>query len=335
MTTPRSLLIVKGAYRGIDPAFACLAHSAKPGQYAIIEFQGDDVIRRTILPHTSRVEVERYTTDRNFKGTVFVDQRKDSKLLPLTVGKHCIETDVNEYRRAKSDEEAEALLQLSRQTLQLLQSADSDKSFRGAIKSKGADASDLKSAFQRTETKGFIQYRAGLQDVFGRVSDHTRIVPKTPEWADRLDRTYRGLYEVASATKPGVTVAQLNNIFMKHMKPTDTVYGNVVHHIGYEPHEASVPLDIVQPYDVLAFGAVVGDRQTGENALIRAAVHSVKPPPPPPPNSHSQNVSDIPTNKSNSIPTYGNSGKNSSSYRSFSNTPLQNSTIMERYIIPM
>ena len=191
------------------------------------------MIRRTILPHNARSEVEKYTKENNFKGTVFVDQRKDSNLLPLSVGNHCIKTDVNEYRRAKSDEEADALLNLSRRTLQVLQMADSEKSFRGAIKHKeNGIPSNLKPAFQRTETKGFIQYRAGLQDEYGRVSDHTRIVPKTPEWADRLDRAYRGLYEVASMAKPGVSVAQLNNTFIKYMKPTDTVYGNVVRHVG-------------------------------------------------------------------------------------------------------
>jgi len=209
-------------------------------------------------------------------------------LLPLTVGTHCVDVDVNKYRRAKSDEEVDALVQLSQQTLQLLQLADSEKSFRGAMKYRGNTLpSNVKTAFTRKDFRGFVQYRAGLKDELGRVSDHTRIVPKTPEWADRLERAYRGLYDVASKIRPGATVAELNNVFMTRMKPTDTVYGNVVHSTGYEWNEVGIPLDELQPHDMLALSVAVGDKKSGEVAMINAAVQVVKPlpplPPPPPP----------------------------------------------------
>jgi hypothetical protein len=276
----RSVVIVKGTYRGSDPTFTCLTHSPKEGQYGIIEFEGDALVRRTIVPASCRSQVEAYTVGNKFRGDVYVDDRSDSKLLPLKVGDHCINIDVKQYRRAKSDQEADALLALSNETLRSLQLVDSKKAFRGTVTGKDLPQRNLKTAFERTEYRGFIQYRAGLQDEDGLVSDHTRIVPKTPEWTARLERAYRGLHDVASQVRPGATVSELNDVFMQHMKPEDVVYGDVVYHTGYEGHEV-LPLETVQPYDFLTVGTAVSDGT--ETALLSVSCHSIQEPPPPRP----------------------------------------------------
>ena len=82
-----------------------------------------------------------------------------------------------------------------------------------------------------------------------------------------MQRVFRGLDKVDATLKPGAKVSDLNAAFLAEMDhDKDVLYGDVVHHTGYEGHEASVPLDVVQPHDYLTTGVVVhGD---GETAIV-------------------------------------------------------------------
>ena len=267
----RSLVVVRGAARSTDPTFACMAHDTKPGQYLLLEMDPEgSVVDRQILPASARADVERRMADSAYRG-VHVDMRSDRSLLKLTPPPHAVEADLHKYRRAKSDEEMDALVALSDRTRDLL---EKDGNFRGAASKAG----EL-SAFRVTHAKGFTQYRGGLQDSLGRCSDVTRVVPKNAEWEARLERAYRGLDAIEPHLNAGVKVKTLNQLFMAHMKPEDVVYGDVVWHIGFESHEP-LPCETLQEFDVVNTGVAVGNGV--ETAVLYRGARAIDMPTPPP-----------------------------------------------------
>lgn len=250
-----SLIVVRGSYRGTDPNYACTAHDAQPGRYAVIEVEDGRVAKRTIVPSSERAVVEEKM--RTFRGTVYADGRKDSSLLPLTAPASAREADFATYRRAKSDDEMKAVDEMAKWSRRALDDgATSTSTFRGAAQNAGY----AKSAFTVVKTPGFVQYRGGVQDTMGRCSDLTRVVPRTQEWEERLTRVHRGLDDVEKHLFRGASVAELDRRFMSHMQAgTDVVYGSVVNHIGFEGHEEGVPLGTVEQYDSLRVGVAVSD----------------------------------------------------------------------------
>ena len=249
MASDRSLVVVRGSTRAIDPTTACMANSADVrSRYLLLEMDADgSVVDRQTLPASQRAEVERRMSDASYRG-VHVDMRTDPSLLKLTPPARAVAADLASYRRAKSDEEMEALVALSKRTHDMLEG-----NFRGAAQRDGQ-----RSAFHVTRAKGFTQYRGGLQDAKGRCSDVTRVEPKNAEWEARLERAYRGLDAVDKYLKAGVHRDTLNKLFMAHVNPEDVVYGDVVWHIGFESHE-QLPCETLQPFDVVNTGVAIGN----------------------------------------------------------------------------
>jgi len=245
MSPDSSLIVVRGAYRGIDPTYACAAHDATPGRYVLLHVRDNAVQSRKIVPASDRAYVE---SEMDRYRAVYVDEREDAGLLPLAAPAHAQSADLERMRRAKSDEELEALRGLSALTRRRLDGGDvGSATFRGA-----AQRENLKSAFEVTKRRGFTQYRGGLQDALGRVTDLTRVEAKTPAWADRLARVHAGL----DAVERGHLDASAGDVF----------YGDVVHHSGFEGYEGDLPLDVVEENDNLVVGVAIGDGN--ETALV-------------------------------------------------------------------
>ena len=262
----QSLVVVRGNRQGLDPSYACLSHNGEQGNYALLTFRDGQLVSRDVVPFADRARVEDYTLRDGFRGTVYVDERNDARLLPLRWSKKCESADLSVFRRAKSDVEIEALCGLTATTRDLLEreSNGKDGTFRGVERDSG-----LKSAFQRTETPGFVQYRGGVKDELGRMTDLTRIVPKTEEWEARLQRVYRGLARVEDLIAPGVALAAVNDAFLECIDPTkDVVYGDAIHHTGFEGHENMVPLERLEEFDYLKLGVAVGDLQSKNDVAL-------------------------------------------------------------------
>ena len=219
-----------------------------------------------IVPYSDRSTVEDYALRNKYRGSVVVDDRPTSDLLPLKKGDHCTSLDFNVFRRQKSDEEIRSLSELYRATRDLLDNKDlNEKTFRGASATLG----NVKTGFKRTEYKGFTEYRGGLRDSLGRMTDLTHIVPKTPEWEARMQRAYRGFAEVKRMLKVGQEIETLNKAFMSHMdRNKDIVYGDVVHHTGFEGHEKNIPFRGAEQYDFLKIGACIGSTTSREVAIV-------------------------------------------------------------------
>ena len=293
----RSMVIVRGKYKGSDPVFSSLSHSSEGGAYSLLEFEEGRLLDRRNIPLDRKSEVDAYTLDGSlYKGTVYVDSRINRDLLPLPKGDNYLEADLSIYRRAKSDSEINTVHSLSSKTTRLLSNIDTEKTFRGSLsKTEG-----LHSAFKRTETRGFIQYRAGFKDSQGLVSDLTRIVPKTDEWAQRIERAYRGLDFMKTTLVHGAHIKDINNAFLSCMDPScDIVYGNAIHHTGYQGHEDDITIDKLETYDLYKIGVAVGDKKTGEVALLYQGVQDIGPPPAPTCTStHLTTTTPAPTNQS-------------------------------------
>lgn len=273
----RSLVVVRGAYRGTDPTYACVAHNTNPSNYCLLDIENGRVVQRAVVPAANRRTVEEAMAKSDtYRGGVYVDARADRGLLPLTTPAHAREADLASFRRAKSDEELEALESLHAAAVRLID--DSEKSgkggFRGAAHTEGH-----KHAYHVTRKAGFTQYRGGLQDELGRCSEATRVVPKTEAWEARLARAERGFRAVESAIRPGAKVRDLNQAFLEHMDPEkDAVYGSVVRHVGQTSHEEEIPLEGVEAYDFLGVGAAVGELDGArEVALVYRNAKAVRP----------------------------------------------------------
>jgi hypothetical protein len=264
-----TLIVVRGAKSGVaDPTYGCIAHDMTSGQYALVEVKNGRVANRTLVPASERHTVE--AKMQNYRGTVQVDDRTNSGLLPLSAPSHAQSADLIKMCRAKSDTEIAALRRLATLTRHQLQDDSiSTSSFRGA-----AQKENHKSSFERTQYRGFTVYRGGMQDELGRCSDLTRVEPHTKEWEDRLNRAYRGFDAVRKLLQPGVAVSAINRAFLKEMdSQKDVVFGDVVRHIGQQSHEDHIPCKTLQKHDFLGVGAAIGDGD--EVALVYQSAHAV------------------------------------------------------------
>ena len=113
-----SLFVVRGGSRNGRSHHACTAHDTQPGRYLLLEVDGGKVNKRTLVPASDRAAVE--ATMSNYRGAVYVDKREDTGLLPLTAPQHARKADLAQMRRAKSDEEMDALRGISLQTRDML-----------------------------------------------------------------------------------------------------------------------------------------------------------------------------------------------------------------------
>ena len=272
----KMLVVVRGSYRGTDPTFACIAHNTVKNQYAAIELTDGRVTDRTLYRSSERRALEKHLAD--YRGTVFVDKRKARATFPLTAPASASEADLMRFRRAVGNGVGGAA-QARRPQLPRTVPLREAVQFRGASSSS---VTPVRSAHNTVKRSGFVQYRGGYQTRQGLYSELSR-GRRTPAWQERLDRVHRGLDEVEKYMKPGARVADLDRIFMAHMDDdADVVYGSVLHHTGYEPHESGIPLETIQKYDFLTLGATVGDGK--DTAVVYRSAHgfhdSVPSPPP-------------------------------------------------------
>jgi hypothetical protein len=81
---------------------------------------------------------------------------------------------------------------------------------------------------------------------------------------------YRGLSKIEKFIKPGVSVKDINELFLTQLNPTeDIVYGNVVNHTGFKGIEDDIPLDKFEEYDYVRLGVAISDANGGDVALVQ------------------------------------------------------------------
>lgn len=260
-----STVAVRGGRTFLDANYACIAHDGESNRYALITFRGGKVVSRDVYAASKRSEVEHILSREAGNGNaVYVDARRDTKLLPLQAPPLSKEADLSLYRRSKSDAELRALAALNEKTFDKLhmQKSETATVFRGA-----ADNAHVKTIFLKNVTPHFVQYRAGLRDTLGRVSDLTRVVPKTEEWTDRLARVYRGLHDVREAVHEGVSVDDLNALCRRQLHHTDKLVSDVVVHTGFASDETFRGARVLQEYDHVRIGCSVSDNE-GNVALV-------------------------------------------------------------------
>ena len=266
-----SVVIVRGQKGYLDPTYACLSHDRNANNYSVLHFEDGHFKGREVVPYERRSYIEKtYTKNDSYRGTVYVDQRSDNKLLPLHNGPHCEEADLDYFRRAKSDTEMESLDALYKRATSLLNADDPESAFRSS------STQSIKSAIQKNVWDGFVEYRGGCKDSMGRVSDISLIEPRNEEWDDRKQRVYKGMQDVVNNIRAGASKKELNEIFFSHLDPfRDVVYGSVVNHTGFETVE-NIPTDTLELYDYVRVGAPVGDATTGEIANFFGTAMAVK-----------------------------------------------------------
>ena len=231
----KQILVVRGHYRGVDPNFACAAHTAEPGKYGIVTVVDGKVSSRVV---TSRAWEAQEAIDSAFRGegsvTVFADQRDSDGLLPpLDLPDGTQTLDLPDLRRYLNPEEIFSCRNNTAFTRQLLDEKNvSDASFRGAAQEAG-----YKAGFDVRQTAHFKEYRGGLQDSLSRSTFLTRVEAKTDEFRGLLERTERGLDAVEARlmgrgqTPP--SMAELNATFRGHLQPGDQLFSDVMHQSGY------------------------------------------------------------------------------------------------------
>jgi hypothetical protein len=255
------LHVIKSKRSGFDANACCTANRPVENSYVLLTFRGGRLSGREILPSNARLDVESRMA--SFRGSVYADDRRDANLLPLRPPRGAKPVDFATFRRAKSDEEAVALDNLYRKTEQILRAADDTSSFRGAGDSFG------KTAFTKTQFSGFTQYRGGIKDAHGRMSDLTRIEPMTPEWDTRMKRVYRGLDYAKKYVRDGSTIDTVNACVRAFLDPEkDVMYGDAVNHTGFEGHEALIGDRRICKFDYMRTGMMIGDKATGEVAAV-------------------------------------------------------------------
>lgn len=271
----KSLFVVRGAFRGVDSAFACSASQSAPqeGQYCAVETDTHGVTNRTFF---ARNDIKALENLMSTYRSVAVDMREDSRLLPKPTCAHAVELDHDMYRRAKSDEELAALEDLAKTTKTMLYRGDPDaKSFRQEAKDLGHQ-----SCFETTKGKSFTEYRGGLRTSAGLCSDLTRVVCHNHEAQATLNRTEAGLDAVRDAVEAGVSVEHLDQIFRSSLDPSkEEPVSSCVHFTGYESTEKFRGAETLKEYDFVTIGGAIKYKPSNEVILVFRGGKSVGPAP--------------------------------------------------------
>lgn len=252
-----SKFVVRGSHKTLDSNYACAARDVQLGKYAVVEIDSTGTTtRQSTYDASERAALEKEL--REFRGSVFVDTRKDAGLLPLSHEEHFKPVDLALMRRIKSPEELRELEALHAKTVSCLK-GESSSVFRSAEQ----EMEGWKAAFVQRKGHGFIEYRGGFMTPTGLKSDLTRVVATNADWEERLKRVHSGLDAVEANLKEGATFRGLNEIFMKHMDPEkDAVFGDMVHFTGTEANENAAvgagPDSTLRENDFVTVGTVVG-----------------------------------------------------------------------------
>lgn len=267
--TDRSLLIVRGGRNGSDSTFSCVAHSTDPGNYVAIEFENGLVASRTLYRGAERKTLEKLATSPTFT-SVYADTRTGKHLLPFKFPKHALEADLNVFRRAKSDDEISSIQRMSGILQASRELARDEQHFRGTV-----DSLEYRHAMQETTGKEFSMKRYGLQDALGRTVELTSVSPHTVDWRTRMLRVDNGCYAVQKQLREGASGSEIDKTFRSYLDPnSDVLYGNVLHHTGYEPWETDLTVDVLNKYDVLSVCPVIGDKR-GNSIPYMHSVHAI------------------------------------------------------------
>lgn len=271
--------VVRGSHKTLDSNYACAARDVQLGKYAVVEIDSTGTTtRQSTYDASERAALEKEL--REFRGSVFVDTRKDAGLLPLSHEEHFKPVDLALMRRIKSPEELRELEALHAKTVSCLK-GESSSVFRSAEQ----EMEGWKAAFVQRKGQGFIEYRGGFMTPTGLKSDLTRVVATNADWEERLKRVHRGLDAVEANLKEGATFRGLNEIFMKHMDPEkDAVFGDVVHFTGTEANENAAvgagPDSTLRENDFVTVGTVVGKVGGRGHAIVyRSALSTRRKPP--------------------------------------------------------
>ena len=298
-----SLYVVRGGVAHTDPTYACVSHNTAPSRFVMIETNDEgNVSKRTIVPSDDIESVE--NSMNTFRGEVFVDDRTSDDLVPKPHCHRAAPADLDMFRSSKSDEELDKLSKLSKMTRSLVDTPGmSEAIFRGEAKDN-----DCKAYFKVHKGNGFTEYRGGMQSSEHLCSDLTRIVPKTAEWEQRLERVYRGFDRVEAAIEGGErSVPRLNALFRGCLDlDKDAVTESVLFHTGYESKEVYRKTNELNDYAFVTLGVPVtavsngvyrgSDRDTALVYRKTIQVHPVAPPSPttPPPSSPRPSIPEAP-----------------------------------------
>lgn len=254
-----TMVVVRGSKSGLDPNYACLSHDEESGHYGLLRMKNGELKDREVYSHRERKDLETVVRDAAYRGVeVHADDRDEKNLLSFDAPKTAKALDFAVFRRAKSDDEGRELADLANAAFQNLHKGKNEQSTRSSFRGVSSNE-QWKSGLQVTKTKGFIQYRGGFKSPSGLVSDLTRVEPRNQEWKERLARAYRGLHAVSQKIKAGATLDDLNRTLTSHLnRDKDVVYGDTLHHTGYEGHERYRGSSL-QPYDFVTVGCAIGD----------------------------------------------------------------------------
>ena len=122
----------------------------------------------------------------SFRGTVYVDERNDSNLVNFKKGTYK-KINMEILTHSKSEEEKKAFKDMTNVLRSSIDDTTDGTKFRGSVDSQ------YKTVYSLEKKTGFTQYRAGLCDSVGRVSEIADIKDCNDAWKKRLLRTYRGL----------------------------------------------------------------------------------------------------------------------------------------------
>ena len=129
------------------------------------------------------------------------------------------------------------------------------------------------SAFDVRRCKDeFYEYRGGVKHSSGLTVELSRVEPISDVWEQRLERVHRGLTAVRGLVHAGVARQDLDQCFLAHMdRDQDQVYGSVVRHTGYDPHE-NITWDKLNEYDYVTLSATVADMDNNVATITDSAM---------------------------------------------------------------
>ena len=167
--TDLSLLVVRGKTSELDPTFLSVARSQLRNHYVALDVRDGRVESRTLYRASERPLLESRLEDRKY-GSVAVDKRDDTGLLPLHCPPNALAADVQTLLREKSDEELKRLRHLST----MLASGNADNKYRGVDQN-----ADIRVTTRHAT--GFTQVTKTAVDDAGMTVRTTNVQPHTEE----------------------------------------------------------------------------------------------------------------------------------------------------------
>ena len=235
-----------------------------PCSYGVLFFKGDELC---IVARVAK-RMPQYANDEKFDDLVYIDQRDDSRLLPLPYRVACKRRHLisNVQRTAKIARRSRRC----QRARNLLFSSNDARVFRGSFQ----NTTD-KPMFKVTHHRD-LQYRGGIMDE-GRMSD-LKVEPITGVDQSGSTSAAKVSKTLSRADASGRSLVSRNHRtvrFALHTDSTDALYTeSILSGTGYA-NERNYRNAHVCPKDVLVLSCGIGDTQTGEVAHYRHSVHII------------------------------------------------------------